>query len=388
MPISMSEATTDIPEALAAATEHQPGARAALAAALNAPTHAYLFAGPPGAGKREAARAFAAELLAHGAPDPGEARRRALAVPSPHPDLVWLEPPGNQHLVEAVRERVIAAASYRPFEGERRVFVIAAADAMAEESQNALLKTLEEPAPFAHLLLLSAEPEALLETVRSRLREVRFQALAPEVAAELLAERVPDASPEERHAAARLAGGDVGAAVMLCSSGGRELRAAAEACARAARAGDLAERQWLELLAASEAAGQTAADEARAAAEALAAEAGESEGPAARRRAKEAEESARRAGRRGRTEALDRGLALIAAWLRDLAAVADGGAELVLTSDRAGELATDAEGLDSRRARRAAELVMDTSRRLTVNVSEELALEALAYRVESLIGAG
>jgi DNA polymerase-3 subunit delta' len=142
------------------------------------------------------------------------------------------------------------------------------------------------------------------------------------------------------------------------------------------------------LLAASEAAGQTAADEARAAAEALAAEAGESEGPAARRRAKEAEESARRAGRRGRTEALDRGLALIAAWHRDLAAVADGGAELVLTSDRAGELATDAEGLDSRRARRAAELVMDTRRRLTVNVSEELALEALAYRVESLIGAG
>ena len=386
MPIPMREATTEIPGALAAATQHQPGARAALAAALDAPTHAYLFAGPPGAGKREAARAFAAELLAHGAPDPPDARRRALAVPSPHPDLVWLEPPGNQHLVEAVREHVIAAASYRPFEGERRVFVIAAADAMAEESQNALLKTLEEPASFAHLLLLSAEPEALLETVRSRLREVRFQALAPEVAAELLAERVPDASPQERRAAARLAGGDVGAGAMLCSVGGRELRAAAEACARAARAGDLAERPWLELLAASEAAGKTASDAARAAAEALAAEAGESEGPAARRRAKEGEESARRAGRRGRTEALDRGLALVAAWLRDLGAVADGGSELVLTSDRAGELATDAEGLDSRRARRAAELVMDTRRRLTVNVSEELALEALAYRVESLIG--
>ena len=383
----MSDATLQaMPEALAAATEHQPGARAALSAALGAPTHAYLFAGPPGAGKREAARAFSAELLARGAPDPADARRRALAVPSPHPDLVWLEPPGNQHLVEAVRERVIAAASYRPFEGERRVFVIADADAMAEESQNALLKTLEEPAPFAHLLLLSAEPEALLETVRSRLRVVRFQALAPGVAAELLAERVPDASPEEREAAARLAGGDVGAAAMLCSADGRELRAAAEAWARAARAGDLAKRPWLELLAASEAAGKTASENARAAAEALAAEAGESEGPAARRRAKEAEEAARRAGRRGRTEALDRGLALLAAWLRDLAAVADGGAELALTSDRASGLADDAEGLDSRRARRAAELVMDTRRRLTVNVSEELALEALAYRVESLIG--
>jgi DNA polymerase III subunit delta' len=383
----MSDVTLDAPpEALAAATEHQPGARAALVAALDAPTHAYLFAGPPGAGKRDAARAFAAELLALGAPDPADARRRALGVPSPHPDLVWLEPPGNQHLVEAVRERVIAAASYRPFEGERRVFVIAEADAMAEESQNALLKTLEEPAPFAHLLLLSAEPEALLETVRSRLRLVRFQALAPDVAADLLAERAPDASPEERGAAARLAGGDVGAAAMLCSADGRGLRAAAEAWARAAREGDLAERPWLELLAAAEAAGGTASEEARAAAEELAAEAGESEGPAARRRAREGEESARRAGRRARTEALDRGLALLAAWLRDLAAVAEGGADLVLTSDRAGELAADAEGLDPRRARRAAELVMDTRRRLTVNVSEELATEALAYRVESLIG--
>ena len=383
----MSLTATEVPAALAAPTEHQPGARAALASAVGAPTHAYLFAGPPGAGKREAARAFAAELLARGAPDPADTRRRAIAVPSPHPDLVWLEPPGNQHLVEAVRERVIAAASYRPFEGERRVFVIADADATAEESQNALLKTLEEPAPFAHLILLSAEPEALLETVRSRLREVRFQALAPDVAAELLAERVPDASPDERAAAARLVGGDVGAAAMLCSADGRELRAAAEAWARAERAGNFAERPWLELLTASEAAGKTASEQARTAAEALAAEAGESEGPAARRRTKEADESARRAGRRGRTEALDRGLELFAAWLRDLAAVADGGAELVLTSDRAGELAADAEGLDSRRARRAAELVMDTRRRLTVNVSEELALEALAFRLEHLLRA-
>ena len=51
------------------------------------------------------------------------------------------------------------------------------ADALAEESQNALLKTLEEPPPYAHLLLISSEPEALLETVRSRCQTVRFTAL-------------------------------------------------------------------------------------------------------------------------------------------------------------------------------------------------------------------
>jgi DNA polymerase III subunit delta' len=375
----------EAPPALRQAVAHQPAALAALATALAAPTHAFLFAGPPGSGKRAAARAFAAELLAAGAPDPADARRRALADPSPHPDLVWLEPPGNQHLIESVRERVIAAAAYRPFEGERRVFVIAAAEAMAEESQNALLKTLEEPAPFAHLILVTAEPEALLETVRSRCRAIRFAALAAEAAEALVAERAPDADPAERRAAARLAGGDVGRAALLCSGPGRELRCGAEACVRGARAGTLSERPWERLLAAAEEAGAVAGSDARAAAEAAAAESGETEGPAARRRAREAEEASRRAARRARTAALDLGLHLVAAWLRDLAAVADGAPELALTSDRSEELEADAAGLDPRRARRGAELVMDTRRRLTVNVSEELALEALLYRLDSLL---
>ena len=381
----MSTAATQLPETLVEATPHQPGARMELAAQLDSPTHALLFAGPPGSGKHTAARAFAAELLAAGAPDPDDARRRALADPSPHPDLVWLEPPGTQHLVEVVRERVIAAAAYRPFEGERRVFVIAAADAMAEESQNALLKTLEEPAAYAHLILLSSEPEALLETVRSRCRLVRFSALAPEAAAELLADLAPGATPVERRAAARLAAGDVRRAAFLCSEEGRQLRAAAEACARAARGGGLEERPWIALLEAAEAAGERAAAQARTAAERLAEESGETEGPAARRREREAEDAARRASRRGRTEALDLGLAMLAAWMRDLAAFADGAPELALTADRSTELEADAEGLDGRRARRGTELVMDTRRRLTVNVNEELALEALLYRLDSLL---
>src|SRR5687767_14838443 len=116
--------TTTLHETLEAATEHQPAARAAIAAGLGAgASHAYALIGPPGAGKRDAARAFAAEILSLGADDPADARRRALADPSPHPDLTWLRPPGNQHLVDEVRERVISQVSYRPFEGERRVFV-------------------------------------------------------------------------------------------------------------------------------------------------------------------------------------------------------------------------------------------------------------------------
>ncbi len=368
--------------ALAEATTDQPAASAALTAAVDNPFHAYLLAGPPGAGKAAAARALAAELLAGGADDPESARRRALADPSPHPDLVWLRPPGTQHLVEEVRERVIGQIAYRPFEGERRVFVIEDADAMAEESQNALLKTLEEPPPFAHLILVSAEPESLLETVRSRCRAVRFARLTPE-AVEARLEEFP--AGFERSAAARLSGGDTTRARFLLGEQGGELRAAVEGLARAVRTGELGDAPWESLAAAADAAGEAESDAVRSAAAAAEEDAAERTGPTARRRARDAEDAAKRASRRARNASLDLGLALLGTWMRDLAAVAEGAPELALNSDRAAELAELGHGLDARRARRAGELVLDTRRRLTVNVSEALALEALAFRLEFLL---
>src|SRR3954451_10819667 len=160
--------TSAIPAALEEATRHQPRARAALLAALASPGHAYIFRGPRGAGKAAAARAFAAELLAEGAPDPDDARRRGPLDPAPPPALPCLRPPGPQPLVEDVRESVIRASSLSPAEGGRRVFVIEEAEDLRDESQNALLKTLEEPAPFAHLILICSEPELLADTILSR----------------------------------------------------------------------------------------------------------------------------------------------------------------------------------------------------------------------------
>lgn len=365
-----------LPPALAAATEHQPRARLALGAALSSgPAHAYLFRGPPGSGKRAAARAFAAEILAAGAADPDGARRRAMLDPSPHPDLVWLAPRGSQHLVEEVREQVIRASAYRPFEGSRRVFVIEGAEVMREESQNALLKTLEEPPGFDHLLLLTSEPEALLETITSRCQEVAFAALPPDAVADALG---GDGSEVEIEAAARLAGGDLERARFLLGEAGRLLRAESETLARTALDTGAGGAPWTGLLERAEAAGEEAEREVR--------ERLEEDEAGRRHTAREIGEEARRAGRRRRTEVLDLGLELCAAWLRDAGAVAAGAEEAVLAADRVELLRTEAAGLDPLAARRGVELVQDTRRRLDLNVSEELALEALFFRLQRALG--
>jgi DNA polymerase-3 subunit delta' len=344
----------------------------ALSAALAAgPSHAYLFRGPRGAGKRAAARAFAAEIVATGSADPADARRRALLDPSPHPDLVWLAPRGAQHLVEEVRERVIRAAAYRPFEGSKRVFVIEAAEAMRDESQNALLKTLEEPPGFVHLILLSSEPEGLLETIASRCQPVDF---APLPAAVLEAEL-----GEGSAAAAHLAAGDLERARLLLSPRGSELRGEAERCLAAALAGEVATAPWRRLLDGAEAAGTEVEEETRALLE-------EETKSGMKRTARDIADESKRAGRRRRTEILDLGLELCALWLRDLAALAAGAEDVVFNRDRLDVLRAQAAGLEPGRARGGAEIVQETRRSLDLNVSEELALEALFFRLERLLG--
>jgi len=327
--------------------------------------------------------------------------------PSPHPDLVWLRPRGAQHMVEQVREQVIRAASYRPFEADKRVFVIEAAEQMRDESQNALLKTLEEPPGFVHLILLTSEPAQLLETIASRCQPIDFAPLPPEAVEAQLAGL---GAPDELAAAARLSAGDLDRARFLLSDAGRELRASALEWGRAMRAdsADAARRDadsisasadgasgsvsgesaltastetispWAQLLKSAENAGGEAEETTRKVLEEEA-EAG------VKRSSKEITEEAKRAGRRRRTETLDLGLELVGSWYRDLAAVASGAEPVVFNQDRSDELQSQAVALDLSHPRRAAELVQDTRRRLDLNVSEELALEALSFRLAAVL---
>src|SRR5687768_14802105 len=158
--------------------------------------HAYLFHGPAGVGKRRAALAFAAELLG----DPGRVERRA------HPDLYLLEPLGDQIRIDAIRE-LRHDLHMRPFEADRRVYLIFGAHSLNDEAADALLKDLEEPPPYAVVVLVADDLGPLSATIRSRCQLVPFRRLAEKTVREVIESRDPELAPSKVTALARVAGG-------------------------------------------------------------------------------------------------------------------------------------------------------------------------------------
>ena len=303
-----------------------PRRRAALAAALAVARARLPVAGPAGSGKRAAARAFAAELLADGAPDPDDARRRGAgrSVTAPRPGLAG-----------AARHTASGRRGPRAGDHGRRLPALRGGTARIRHrggGRNGGREPERAPEDAGGAGGLRAHPAhqrragaALLETVRSRCQEVRFAPTRRGGGGGRIPERglgEPTASAWRRRAWRRR---HRGARVPLGDERGRELRAVAAECVAAALSGELESAPWRGMLAAAESAGDRAGEETVGGSPRPRPSQAE-EGRAGRRAAREAEEAGRRASRRARTEALDAGSAL-AAWLRDLAALADGAEE-------------------------------------------------------------
>jgi DNA polymerase-3 subunit delta' len=194
---------------------------------------ALLLAGPTGVGKRLVASATA-EALNCQAPRQGVSQDPAAGEPELtidacgacdacrriargiHPDVIVIEPGETGAIkIEQIRG-CIDAAAYRPFEGRRRAVIVDDADAMMPAAQSALLKTLEEPPSATVFLLVSAMPDALLPTVRSRCPRLRFAQLAASDVAHVLV-RDHEYSSAGAQAAAADADGSVGLALAAAS---------------------------------------------------------------------------------------------------------------------------------------------------------------------------
>jgi DNA polymerase-3 subunit delta' len=160
-----------------------------------------LFSGPAGIGKRAAAVALAQAVNCPSAVDGDGCGRCAVCLRiarGQHADVVLLDEGGEASIkIQALRERVLDVAGYRPFEAARRVFIIDPADALTSQAQDALLKTLEEPPSTTILILVTAYPDTLLPTVQSRCRRLRFGPLADADVARVL-ERTGVAAADAR----------------------------------------------------------------------------------------------------------------------------------------------------------------------------------------------
>jgi DNA polymerase-3 subunit delta' len=146
--------------------------------------HAYLFSGMTGVGKRAIAVALAKRINCTGDASPLDACNRCPSCLKTdhknHPDLVFVEPEGQFIRIKAIRD-LQAQMQYSPLEGKYRVIIIDDADKMNITSANALLKTLEEPAPGNLMILITGNPSGLPRTILSRCQQIRFYPLNREV---------------------------------------------------------------------------------------------------------------------------------------------------------------------------------------------------------------
>ena len=154
----------------------QADAVAALQAWSTDPVHAYLFVGPSGTGKRQAARAFAGAIQAQLSDDDAAARERQLrlALEDKHPDVEVFEPAGPQLLMDTVRDEIIPAIFRKPVDGARRIIVVDRFHDAADRSAAALLKSVEEPPPSAIVILLAESVPAEHVAIASRCARVDF----------------------------------------------------------------------------------------------------------------------------------------------------------------------------------------------------------------------
>lgn len=363
----------------------QPDVLTALqrASADERPTHAWLFTGPPGAGRETAALAFAAALLCErelGQRGCGTCRSCQTVLSGSHADFVHFRTEKTQITIDEARDFVVRAQD-RPAVGRWRVMLIEDADRMPERTSNVLLKAIEEPPPHTIWLLTAPSPADVLVTIRSRCRPVNLR--VPTTDAVTAALVSGGHAPEAAELAARMSQGNLEVARRLAEDEDARKRRSRvvrlpislPTVAAAMEAAD-------ELISIAEAEADADAsarnDTERAALlTSLGYEDGERLSPTHRSQLRQLEEDQKRRAKRIQTDTLDRFLADIQTVLRDVLT-------LQLRTDSALINAHLGQGLYDYAASGSAErtlahleAVAATRRRLQSNASPRLAFEAM-----------
>lgn len=181
-----------------------------IAAENDKPSHAYLFCGPEGSGKKTAARLFAKAIVG---------KNSDKADRGSHPDIILIEPEkGKKQITVDIIRSMRADAFIKPSEAKRKIYIIDKAHLVNENGQNALLTILEQPPSFAVFILLSETREKMLPTVVSRCQVFEMEYVSANEGAQLLHSRNPNISIDRFETAMQAASGNIGLALKLADS--------------------------------------------------------------------------------------------------------------------------------------------------------------------------
>ncbi len=380
------------PAAVASCRAAVAASRGGPGVAAGAMTHAWLFTGPPGSGRSVVARAFAAALQCdRGGCGTCAACRTVLA--GTHADVRRIVPEGLTIPVKEMRA-VVARAASKPSTGRWQIVLVEDADRLTEGAANALLKSVEEPAPHTVFLLCapSTHPDDVSVTIRSRCRVLGLLTPSPAAIAAVLVDR-DGIDPETAAWAASVCGGHVGRARALArSEAGRDHRAKVLGIPMALRtvadvflaADDLldaakgeateqsdrrddAERESLRIALGGGGTGKGAAAAARGSAGAL----------------KDLERRQRARATRTERDVLDRALIDLSGFYRDVIVRATGAETLRINPDLDGETAAMAARIGAEGALRRLDAVLACRQALERNVKPQIAVEALMMRLRT-----
>lgn len=343
-------------------------------------THAWLLTGPPGSGRSNAARAFAAALQC---PDDGCGHCHACttALAGTHPDVTVVATEGVFIRAETVRP-LVELAQRSPSEGRWRVIVVEDADRLNDTSGNVLLKAIEEPPPRTVWLLCAPSPQDVLVTLRSRSRSVPLRVPPVDAVARLLVER-DGVDPHVAAVAARAAQSHIGVA--------RRLARDPEARARRSKvlsvvpgvrgvgdavlaAGELVETAQAEAKAATE---HRDAAEKAALLHTLGAEGAPTLPPALRAQVRALEEEQKRRATRSQRDVLDRAMTDLLSLYRDVLVVQLAADVELVNLEHEAQVRALAEASTPEQTLRRMDAIGVARTRLQGNVAPLLAVEAM-----------
>ncbi len=363
-----------------------------LRAAIDDPgamTHAWLITGPPGSGRSNAARAFAAALQCERG-GCGECKECATALAGTHADVKVVATEKVTIAIAEVRE-LLSLAQSTPSQGRWRVIIVEDADRMAERTSNVLLKSIEEPPPRTVWLLCAPSPQDVAVTIRSRCRNVPLRTPEAEAVAQLLIER-DGVEPELALECARAAQSHIGVARRLARDPeARARRDQVLALATEVRGMGDAILAAADLVEVADADAKAATEERDAAErvelmQTLGVEEGTRVAPALRAQLRQLEEDQKRRATRHKRDVLDRAITDLMSLYRDVAVTQTGASVTLVNAAHAGHIGDLAARTSLADTMRCLDALGTARERLAGNVAPLLALEAMMLDLRPRLG--